>query len=366
MASALLTPPPIVLADHYDGLEYRWKFLVFRPAVLQVQAFLLLALLVYIAFSLYGKALNERKAAAFYAAVLPLFTRQFSQPSPPSGLISDGPSDFFVFSTGRRAIASLHTALTLLPRQDPLQLIWQYAWSAYDLRYEPFDVLTFDFTLDADAAAAIPDCIWAVARKSELTSIRNSRWDLTFTRTTDHPSLGPALAVLSEFADVTDVFFKLAIPHTSVCFPGLIASTLPYLRVFSITDQPDERPSVSTLTTKSKRVVLTFNLPEDVDSILPLLEGTFALVDLLATGRVTFRSDTRAKIKKVREDVEKEIKGEASKEKKEEAAEDKRAARRKAEEERIAKLSPSEQKKNIERERKRAIKKSQGKLVRKA
>lgn len=146
---------------------------------------------------------------------------------------------------------------------------------------------------------------------------------------------------------MTDVFFKLAIPHTSVSFPGLIASTLPYLRVFSITDQPDERPSVSTLTTKSKRVVLTFNLPEDVDSILPLLEGTFALVDLLATGRVTFRSDTRAKIKKVREDVEKEIKGEASKEKKEEAAEDKRAARRKAEEERIAKLSPSEQKKVI-------------------
>ena len=147
-------------------------------SVLQVQAFLLLALLVYIAFSLYGKALNERKAAAFYAAVLPLFTRQFSQPSPPSGLISDGPSDFFVFSTGRRAIASLHTALALLPRQDPLQLIWQYAWSAYDLRYEPFDVLTFDFTLDADAAAAIPDCIWAVVRKSELTSIRSSRWDL--------------------------------------------------------------------------------------------------------------------------------------------------------------------------------------------
>jgi len=147
---------------------------------------------------------------------------------------------------------------------------------------------------------------------------------------------------------VTDVFFKLAIPHTSVSFPALIASALPYLRVFSITDQPDERPSVSTLaTTTSKRVVLTFNLPKDAHSILPLLEGIFALVDLLASGKVTFRTDTRAKIKKVREDVEKEIREEASKEKKEEAAEDKRAARRKAEEERVAKLSPSEQKKVI-------------------
>jgi len=199
MASVFLTPPPTVLADDYDGLEYKWKFFVFRPAgmyvfipvdttsaqhlsVLQVQAFLLLALLVYVAFSLYGKAVNERKAAAFCAAVLPLFTRQFSQPSSPSGLVSDGLSDFFVFSTGRRAIASLHTVLTLLPRHDPLQLIWQYAWSAYDLRYEPFDVLTFDFTLDAEATAAIPDCIWAVVRKSELTTIRNSRWDLVCIR----------------------------------------------------------------------------------------------------------------------------------------------------------------------------------------
>ncbi|KAL4081882.1 hypothetical protein V8B97DRAFT_2031502 [Scleroderma yunnanense] len=387
MASVLNTlasvaPPPFVLSDQYDGLEYKWKFFVFRPALLYLQACLLLALAIYVALALYGRAVNERKAAAFYAAINPLLIQQFSQPTSSSGVISDGPSDFFVFSTGRRVIASLHTILTLLPRQDPLQLIWQYAWSAYDLRYEPYDALTFDFTIDTDAAAVIPDCIWAVVRKSELTSIRNSRWDLTFTRTTDHPSLGSTLSVLSEFADVTDVFFKLVLPHTSTSLPAVITSALPYLRVFSITDQPQERPSVSALATKSKRVILTFDLPKDVDSILPLLEGTFTLVDVLASGKVALRPVTRAKIKKVREDVEKVIKEEAAKEKREEADEDKRNARRKAEEERIAKLSASEQKKVIsplplifrafmsaqllEREHKRAIKKSQGKLVRKA
>ncbi|KAL4075843.1 DUF1682-domain-containing protein [Scleroderma citrinum] len=371
MASVLNTlasvaPPPFVLSDQYDGLEYKWKFFVFRPALLYLQACLLLALAIYVALALYGRAVNERKAAAFYAAINPLLIQQFSQPTSSSGVISDGPSDFFVFSTGRRVIASLHTILTLLPRQDPLQLIWQYAWSAYDLRYEPYDALTFDFTIDSDAAAVIPDCIWAVVRKSELTSIRNSRWDLTFTRTTDHPSLGSTLSVLSEFADVTDVFFKLVLPHTSTSLPAVITSALPYLRVFSITDQPQERPSVSALATKSKRVILTFDLPKDVDSILPLLEGTFTLVDVLASGKVALRPVTRAKIKKVREDVEKVIKEEAAKEKREEADEDKRNARRKAEEERIAKLSASEQKKLLEREHKRAIKKSQGKLVRKA
>ena len=28
---SLLTPPPLVVPEDYDGLEYRWKFLVFRP-----------------------------------------------------------------------------------------------------------------------------------------------------------------------------------------------------------------------------------------------------------------------------------------------------------------------------------------------
>lgn len=51
------------------------------------------------------------------------------------------------------------------------------------------------------------------------------------------------------------------------------------------------------------------------------------------------------KLKKVREDVDKELIEEATKEKKEEAAEEKAAAKKKAEEERLSKLSATEQKK---------------------
>lgn len=365
--ASLLVPPPYSLPDHYDGWQLSWKFLVFRPAILRVQACLLLALLVYAGLSLYGKTANARKADRFYSVVLPLFSQQFSKPT--SGLVSDGPSDFFVFSTGRRAISSLHTVLALRPRHDLLQFIWQYLWSAYDLRYEPFDALTFDFTLGSDAAAATPDFIWAVMRKSELTVIRDQRWDLqTFTRTANHPGLDSTLFVMSEFADVTETLVKLAPSRNSTPLLTLISSALPYLRVFSITDQPEERPSASALATKSKRVILTFDLPDDtqgVNRILPLLEGTFALVDLLATGRVTFRPETRAKIRKIREDVEKTVKEEEEKEKREEVLEDRRSAKRKAEEERFAKLGAADQKKALERERKRALKKSQGKLVRK-
>lgn len=49
----------------------------------------------------------------------------------------------------------------------------------------------------------------------------------------------------------------------------------------------------------------------------------------------------------------------------EQAREDQKAAKRKAEDERVSKLSSGEQQKILERERKRSIRKTQGKTVRK-
>lgn len=33
---AYLTPPPVILSPDYDGLEYKWKMLTFRPARMSV------------------------------------------------------------------------------------------------------------------------------------------------------------------------------------------------------------------------------------------------------------------------------------------------------------------------------------------
>lgn len=148
-------------------------FPVFVP-----QACLLLALLVYLALALYGKHRNRRTANALYSALHPLLAHNFSTPASSSGLIADGPTDFFVFSTGRRALASLHTVISFVPRQDPLQLFFNTLWQLYDLRYQPRDTVTFDFLLDSDAAAALPDFVWAVVNKSQLTTIKDNRWDL--------------------------------------------------------------------------------------------------------------------------------------------------------------------------------------------
>ncbi|KAF9247065.1 DUF1682-domain-containing protein [Melanogaster broomeanus] len=368
-----ITPPPFIQPEEYDGIQYSWKFLVFRPALFKLQGYLLLALLLYTALALYGKSVNARKANALYTALLPLLSHHFSAPTSSSGLISDGPTDFFIFSTGRRALASLHSVFSLRPRQDPLNFIWQSLWRMYDLRYDPVDELSLDFLFDPKSASDVPDFVWAVVQKSELTGIKDERWDLTFTRTTEHPSLPPTLSLMSEFADVSETLLKLPLTATTT-LATLFSSarTQAYLRSLSITDQPPERPlTVSSYLeekSKSKRVVLNLRLPDvgEADEVLEMVEAVFALVDMLATGKVVFRPETRAKIKKVREDTEKDIKQEELKEKTEEAAEDRKAAKRKAEQERIAKLSAAEQKKVLERNHKRAIKKSQGKVVRKA
>ncbi|KAF8138264.1 DUF1682-domain-containing protein [Boletus edulis] len=343
-------PPPPPLSTDYSGTQFAWRFLVFRPALFVPQAILLLAVLLYLAIALYGKHRNQRTANALYNALHPLLARNFSAPASSSGLIPDGPTDFFVFSTGRRAVASLHTVLALLPHQDPLHLFFQFLWQLYDLRYQPRDHLTLDFLLDADAAAALPDFVWAVVNKSELTTIKDNRWDLTFTRTTEHSSLPPMFSIMSEFADVTDALFKLHLsPSTTLSTLLATSPSLTYLRSLSITDQPHERPQLaaSYVAEKhtSKRVFLDISIPKQPSDILPLVDAVFALVDLLAAGKVSLRPETKAKIRKVREDIEKEIREEEIREKKEEAAEDKKAAKRKAEQDKIARLSPVEQKK---------------------
>ncbi|KAF8559089.1 DUF1682-domain-containing protein [Imleria badia] len=370
---ALFSPPPTQLSldSDYDGIQFRYRFLVFRPALLIPQAFLLLAVLLYLALALYGRHRNQRTANALYNAIHPLLARNFSAPASSSGLISDGPTDFFVFSTGRRALASLHTVLSLLPRQDPLHLLFQFLWQLYDLRYHPRDHLSLDFLIDPDTAAATPDFVWAVVNKSELTSIKDNRWDLTFTRTTEHTSLPPAFSLMSEFADVSDALFKLKLsPSTTLSTILATPPFLAHLRSLSITDQPHERPqaAASYVAQKhsSKRVLLDISIPDHADDIIPLVDAVFALVDLLAAGKIVLRPETKGKIRKAREDVEKEIKEDEVKEKKEEAAEDKKAAKRKAEQDRIAKLSAAEQKKLLDRNHKRAMRKSQGKVVRKA
>ncbi|KAI0269159.1 DUF1682-domain-containing protein [Gloeopeniophorella convolvens] len=353
-----LTPAPPPLDGEYDGLEYTWKFLVFRPALLKTEVFLLLAVFLYGAFFWFGSKINKSKADSWLSAHLPVFERQFSRPTD-GGLTSDGYTDFFNFSTGRRNVASLHTVFTLRPRHDLFQLAYQFAWGLIDLLYTPKDDVTLDFKLHSTSAA--PDFVWALVTKEEANSIRGERWDLTFTKTTEKPTLPPNVVVMSEFADVTDSVLKLAGPVLNALKDPKIQ---PYFRSLSITDQPRVRPTVPS-TTREKHVLLSLSAlpPSQAGASAPLVSAVFELIDALE--KIVLRPETKTKLKKTREEFSKALKDESEKEAREEAADAKLAAKRKAEEERIAGLSAAEQQKILERDRKRNLRKTQGKVVKK-
>ncbi|KAF8914615.1 hypothetical protein CPB85DRAFT_520714 [Mucidula mucida] len=324
---ARLTPPPFVNPVDYDGLEFKWRFLAFRPAYFQVEV---------------------------VSAFTPLLTAQFSKPLV-NGVTSDGYTDFFTFSTGRKNVQALHTIFTLKPRHDLFQYLFQILWGLIDVQYNPVDDLQLDFTL---APNTVPgDFVWAAVAKSELRNVKKDRWDLSFTKTTENPLLPNYISVMSEFADVTDAVLKTNLA-TLLAGPNI----QPYFRSVSITDQPRLQPEAAH-GSREKHLILSLVVPSKPQACLILVSGLFTVIDNIH--KVTLRPETKTKLRKARDEVDKKLKEAGQKEKVEEALEDKRAAKKRAEEERISKLSAAEQQKYLDRERKREMRKSQGKTVRK-
>ncbi|KIK06685.1 hypothetical protein K443DRAFT_673970 [Laccaria amethystina LaAM-08-1] len=360
---AALTPPPVVTPEQYDGWQWTWKFFVFRPATLKNEAYLLAALLFYALFAYVGSSSNSNKARKWMAAHLSVYQQQFSKPEIEDGLIEDGRSDFFNFSTGRRNVTSLHTIFTLRPRHDFFQWLYQTGKTFVDLQYRPIDEIQLDFKL---TSGALPhDFVWAVVAKDELMSVKDGRWDLTFTKTTENPSLPQSLSVMSEFADVTENILKRS---GGFSLSDVLQDTkiLPYFRSLSVTDQPRDRPTVlRPANEREKHVIVSLRVPSSshIADTVPFVTGVFQFVDALT--KISLRPETRNKLKKIREELDKGIKEEFEKEKREEALESKQAAKRKAEEERLSKLSAADQKKELEKERKRSLRKTQAKVQRK-
>ncbi|KAF8165327.1 hypothetical protein B0H34DRAFT_233751 [Crassisporium funariophilum] len=313
---ANITPPPVVTPEDYDGWQLRWKFIVFRPALLKTEALLILGLLFYGLFAYWGASSNAKKAKKWLSHHLPIFEQQFSKPQSKHGLGQDGYSDYFNYSTGRRNIASLHTIFTLRPRHDFFQWAFQTGRTFVDLQYRPVDDLQLDFKLAPGALA--DNFVWAIVAKDDLLSVKDNRWDLTFTKTTENAVLPASFSVMSEYADITEHLLK-PLGNFSLVTVLQDPKILPYFRSLSITDQPRDRPTTAIpAEEREKHVILTLNAPSPSNAAdtAPLVAAMFQFIDQLS--KVTLRPETRTKLKKTREVLDKTIKEDAEKEQKEE------------------------------------------------
>ncbi|KAG9127591.1 hypothetical protein FRC07_011909 [Ceratobasidium sp. 392] len=367
---SFLTPSQALFpSEEYDGYQFRWKNFVFRPAEFKYEGLAIIAVVAYFALYLFGKRLNEKRAGAWFGAHYPLYHSQFSKATTGSALVSDGSSDFFMYSTGRRGVHYMHTIFTMLPRHDIFQILFQKLYGLTDLQYAPKDEVLLDIKLrDKDGLNGEgKGFVWGVVAKNEMQALRKQRWDVTFTKTTDSTLVAPSLSVMAEVADITDVLLKS---------PGGQAlatllnnpSVVKHFKYLLITDQPAERPENGPVpaSQRERHLLLSLFVPENSEAAdtVPLVKEVLNLVDIIDQ-KPGFKIETYKKLKKSRADLDIELQKEAEKEKKDEAEEKKAAEKRKAAEERLARLSAAEQKKYEERERKKAIKKSQAKVVRK-
>lgn len=162
-----------------------------------------------------------------------------------------------------------------------------------------------------------------------------------------------------------------------------------------VTDQPYERPDtfelpnpVPSLLTRPRHLILTLSLPpsSDAASTLPLVRAVFELVDVLAAINLSSPSttltpfslppshparpasllpETLRKLRLTRKEWDDRLEKERLADKLAEEDDAKRAAKKKAEEERVGKLSAGEQQKLLERERKRSLRKAQARGAKK-
>lgn len=389
--TSLFTPPAVVLVpEHYDGFELRFKRFTFRPAEFKTESALVAVVAFYLLVYYLGKRSNQTRSYAWIKAHSSYYGTQFTKPFDKGEVLADGPTDFTAFSTGRRGLYSLHTTFTLLPRHDIIQQLYVLIRGIVQIDWQAKDEITLDFTLrheNTTGGVTPPGFVWAVVNKDEL-KLRNERWDLgLFTKTTDAIPLHQTLQAMTENTDINNVLLK------SGAAPSLLevlknGDNLKYFRSLIVTDQPSVRPDtweleepVPSLLTRPRHVVLTLSLPSSSDaaSTLPIVRAAFELVDVIgaingsvpasansvAARGASLQTETLKKLKVARKDWDALLEKERTSEKVAEEEDAKRLAKKRAEDERIAKLPAAEQQKLLEKERKRSLRKAQMRQVKK-
>jgi hypothetical protein len=200
---------------------------------------------------------------------------------------------------------------------------------------------------------------------------RRNRWDLTFTKASDNPQLPKETILMSEASDVAESIFKL-IATTNSPARNLFSAinNTPHFRSLIITDQPSERPYEPIPPNKKERHLhLTLAVPANKTDDNTLLLAVFDLIDLLSAqspnqpGYFTLRPETKTRLRTRRDTLEVELRKDAEREQREMEDEARRTEKKREKDEAMSGMSGNEQRKALEKEQKRAMRKAQGKMV---
>ena len=332
-----------------------------------------------------GARANRSKAKKWAKAHAPVLKNEFAlvgfggahtvdeEVEPEKVLKEKSLFEFASYATGRQNVAFMDTKLTLTKRFNPIVNLTETAFSFFvDSFHAPQDVMeAFIYPFDGKEALTVPglpgaaevktkdskstfdNFVWGLVNKDLMQRAREDRFDLSLTFTKDNSKLPNWLTVMSESAEITDALITPelvdAIKAAGDLFDFLI-----------ISDQPTDRPKTIEQTVPRKRMFLRYRLPSNnnYESLLPLYSYFLRLPDALVQV-AHFRPEVLRKVRNARENVISDIKKLEADENREERLVEKEKAKKAKRDAELKALDAKAQKKYLEKEREKELRKSQ-------
>lgn len=353
------------------------------PSMFYLQGVLLAIALAYAVFALLGRALNRWKSRTWLRELENALQSEFAVVGKDKSnpVVWNGGDEACLYASGRRGTVCLHASVALATRHDPAAYA---AYCLYDaimvpvIPAMPADRAVLSFVLPPSRPAGT----FAVIDKSVLQRVRHGRYDLAFARIADAPNFNAQrgfddrFAVASEAADITDKWLgdvgaRGDAQRAALGLVGTLNSAAgAWLESLVWTDQPTKRPSAPVPPSERvERLELTIRLPQSAEAAraaMALVATALDIVDALAhaaSGRSTLlalRPETHNTLRRTRAELDSVLASEATADERAEREEAEEQARLSEQRAKLEKLSPAEQERRKQLEKKRAMRKTQG------
>ncbi|GAB0133971.1 hypothetical protein EsDP_00002359 [Epichloe bromicola] len=341
-------------------------------------------------FHILGARANRSKAKAWIRANAPVLHKEFalvgfggvptldSKDIKPESLIKEKSLfEFATYASGRQNVAFLDVKLTMTKKFNPILGLVETAASFFsDMFAPPQDAVEaflypFDgkenLTLPAlpgaeeararDTKSMYDGFVWALVHKDSMRRLREERYDVTLAATKENSKLPPWLVIMSESAEVTDTLLTSEL----IDVVKAAGDDFEYLVV---SDQPIEKPAKLDDTTPRKRIFLKHRFPagDNYGDLVPLFQYFLRLPDFLVQN-ARFRPEVLKKVRATREAMIAQIKKTAEEEKSEDRLWEKEKAKKAKRDADLKGLDAKAQKKYLEKEKEKELRRSQKKMT---
>lgn len=340
-------------------------------------------------FHMFGTRKNRSKARAWITAHAPIMKSEFASVGfrgvPTLDADFDAKSfikekslfEFASYATGRQNVAFMDVKITLAKRFNPflhlIELGLSLVTDTFAAPEEMVEATIYPFdgkeelTLPPspggvegrpkDSKSTYDGFVWAIVNKSAMQKLRDDRYDVSLTATKDNSKLPEWLTIMSESAEITDAFLT----------PELIEAVKKAGDLFEyiiISDQPVDKPTRLDDTAPRKRVFLKYRLPSNnnYDQFLPLFEYFLRIPDALVKD-AHFRPEVLKRVRATREAMIAQLKKALEEEKNEERQLEKERAKKAKRDADLKGLDAKAQKKYLEKEKEKELRKSQKRMT---